>query len=97
MANLISINKIVTIHYYEFDKNFSFEGESHNFWEMVYIDSGEVEINARNNRFLLKQGEMNVRHQDYIRLFHTDSAEFVRLGYRHIRFYPGEQVSLVFC
>jgi len=58
IANLISINKIVTIHYYEFDKSFSFEGESHNFWEMVYIDSGEVEILAAGRRFRLKQGEI---------------------------------------
>ncbi len=58
IANLISINKIVTIHYYEFDKSFSFEGESHNFWEMVYIDSGEVEILAAGHRFHLRQGEI---------------------------------------
>lgn len=58
IANLISINKIVTIHYYELDKNFRFEGESHNFWEMVYIDAGEVEIDANDKCFRLKQGEM---------------------------------------
>jgi len=58
IANLISINKIVTIHYYELDKNFSFDGESHNFWEMVYVDSGIVEINANNRETILKQGEI---------------------------------------
>lgn len=58
IANVLSINKIVTIHYHELDKNFFFEGESHNFWEMVYVDAGEVEIKAKGNVFNLKQGEM---------------------------------------
>lgn len=58
IANVISINKIVTIHYYELDKNYFFEGESHNFWEMVYVDAGEVEIDADNKLHRLKQGEV---------------------------------------
>lgn len=58
LANLININKIVTIHYYELDKDFSYSGEKHNFWEMVYIDSGTVEIAANGNPTLLNQGEI---------------------------------------
>lgn len=58
IANIVSINKIVTIHYHELDRNFFFEGESHNFWEMVYVDAGEVEIIANGKHFHLKQGEM---------------------------------------
>lgn len=58
IANLVTINKIVTIHYYELDKNFCFEGECHNFWEMVYVDSGEVEIYANKSRLLLRQGDV---------------------------------------
>lgn len=58
IANLLTINKIVTIHYYEFDKNFIFNGESHNFWEMVYIDAGQVEISTANNLYNLKQGDI---------------------------------------
>ncbi len=58
IVNMININKIVTIHYHELDKNFSFDGESHNFWEMVYVDAGEVEIDTDECSYLLKQGEM---------------------------------------
>jgi len=58
IANLISINKIVTIHYYELDKDFCFDGESHNFWEMVYVDSGVVEIDANGKQITLNQGEI---------------------------------------
>lgn len=58
LANLININKIVTIHYYEFDKDYNFSGESHNFWEMVYVDSGNIKITANNKTTHLKQGEV---------------------------------------
>lgn len=58
IANLISINKIVTIHYYELDKSFSYDGESHNFWEMVYVDAGQVDIRANNREYCLKQGNI---------------------------------------
>lgn len=58
LSNDINITKIVTLHYFEFDKNFHFPGEIHDFWEMVYIDSGEVIINADKNSYLLKRGEI---------------------------------------
>jgi len=58
IANLLSINKIVSIHYYELDKDFRYDGESHNFWEMVYVDSGAVEIKANDRLVYLKQGEV---------------------------------------
>lgn len=58
LINLLTINKIVTIHYHELDRDFSFEGESHNFWELVYVDSGQVAINANARLFHLKSGEL---------------------------------------
>lgn len=58
LQNVITISKIVTVHYYEFDKNFVFDGESHNFWEMVYVDTGKVEIKRDNESLVLSQGEI---------------------------------------
>lgn len=42
----------------ELAKNFSYDGERHDFWEMVYIDKGEMICTADKNRFTLKSGEM---------------------------------------
>lgn len=56
--NTINISKIITVHYYEFDSNFSYDGESHDFWEMVYIDKGKVEISTDNGIFILGQEEI---------------------------------------
>ncbi len=58
LKSLITVSKIVTIHYYEFDKNFVFSGECHDFWEMVYVDKGCVQIQRDNEIIFLKQGEL---------------------------------------
>ena len=58
LKSLISISKIVTIHYYEFDKNFIFDGESHDFWEMVYVDKGRVKVRSEDDEAVLSQGDV---------------------------------------
>ena len=42
LENLINVSKIVTIHYFEFDKNFKSTGEAHDFWEIVYAEKESV-------------------------------------------------------
>jgi AraC-like DNA-binding protein/quercetin dioxygenase-like cupin family protein len=54
----IVLKKIVTIHYFEYTKDYVFTGESHNFWELVYVDKGEIEVMADTIGYKLKQGEM---------------------------------------
>ena len=71
LDNVINITKIVTLHYFEFDKNFVFPGEVHDFWEMVYVDSGEVLIDADKSRHILKRGELIFHKPNE---FHTISS-----------------------
>lgn len=54
----IIINKIVTIHYFEYMNDFVFNGEAHNFWEFLCVDKGEVEVEADNRLYHLKQGDI---------------------------------------
>ena len=72
LANVISISKIVTIHYHEFDKNFHFSGEVHDFWELVYVDSGTVVITADKETYNLSRGEMIFHKPNE---FHTISSD----------------------
>ncbi len=58
LQSVINVSKIVTIHDYEFDRNFVFEGERHDFWEMVYIDKGQVQITRDEETLTLSQGEL---------------------------------------
>lgn len=55
---VINVENIITLFYMELKKEFSYEGEIHDFWEMVYIDKGEMFCTAGNNRFTLKSGEI---------------------------------------
>lgn len=55
---IFNVDKIITIFYMELSKNFYYEGEKHDFWEMVYIDKGEMICTADEKRFVLKSGEM---------------------------------------
>lgn len=55
---IFNIDKIITLFYMELSKNFHYDGEKHDFWEMVYIDKGEMLCTAEKNRFILKSGEM---------------------------------------
>ena len=54
----ISISKLYTVHYFEYSNNYHFSGESHDFWEMVYVDKGEVIVSSEENKYILKQGEV---------------------------------------
>ena len=58
LSTIVNISKIVTIHYYEFDKNFVFNGEKHPFWELVYVDKGQVEVCRDDEKITLSQGEI---------------------------------------
>lgn len=55
---IFNVEKIITIFYMEFSKDFAYDGEKHDFWEMVYVDKGEMICTADKNRFVLKSGEM---------------------------------------
>lgn len=54
----ISITTIYTIHYFEYMSDFSFPGESHNFWEFLCVDKGEINVQADENIFTLKKGDL---------------------------------------
>ena len=58
LVEQIVIKKIVSIHYFEYAKDYVFEGEKHDFWEFVYVDKGEVEVMADSLGLELKQGEI---------------------------------------
>ncbi len=54
----IKVDKIFTIHYFEYTKDFHFAGESHNFWELLYVDMGVVEVVAGQTHHTLFKGDI---------------------------------------
>jgi len=53
----ISILGFNSIYYFELSKNFSHDPERHDFWEMVYVDSGCVNAVANGIGCTLEQGQ----------------------------------------
>jgi AraC-like DNA-binding protein/quercetin dioxygenase-like cupin family protein len=58
LPSILEIDAIVTIHYFEYPKTFTFEGEKHDFWEFLYVDRGEVSVSSNNEEKILKQGQI---------------------------------------
>ncbi len=58
LKNSFSAKNLTTLFYMEIPKDFSYGGETHNFWEMVYIDKGEMICTAGKKQFILKSGEL---------------------------------------
>ena len=58
LKKAFEIKEIVTIHYFEYENDYKYIGEKHNFWEFVYVDKGEIEIEMGENKLLLKQGNI---------------------------------------
>lgn len=57
LSVVLQIDEIYTLHYFEYNKNFHFVGETHDFWELVYVDSGILGITCGDKQMYLKQGE----------------------------------------
>ncbi len=58
LKEIINIESIRTVHYFEYSKDFVFPGEAHNFWELVYVDKGNITVGADDRRIPLNQGDV---------------------------------------
>lgn len=58
LHNSINIGRIYSIHYFEYMNDFYFQGESHNFWEFICVDKGEVGITSGDSFSILKKGDI---------------------------------------
>lgn len=58
LTDLLTITDIVTIHYFEYTSTYHFRGESHDFWEFLCVDKGEVLVTADTSTYVLSKGQM---------------------------------------
>ncbi len=54
----ISVDDVVSVHYFEYTVDFSFSGELHDFWELIYADRNELVITADTKELVVPQGCM---------------------------------------
>lgn len=58
LAIPLSIDEVISIHYFEYTRNFSFAGEKHDFWEVIFADKGDLYITADERNLVLHAGEV---------------------------------------
>lgn len=58
IENLISVKNIITIEYLNLSKDYKYETESHNFWELIYVDKESVFCVSQGKTVELKEGEI---------------------------------------
>ncbi|HBP38609.1 MAG TPA: hypothetical protein DD640_07705 [Clostridiales bacterium] len=54
----LAITELISLFYYKSPRNFYFEGETHDFWEFIYTDKGQMLITAGDQQYVLKAGEL---------------------------------------
>ena len=54
----VNVSRIANIHYFEFTKEYHTSKDSHAFRELVYVDNGEISVEAVNYKGILKEGMM---------------------------------------
>lgn len=58
LEKIVDIRELFSVHYFEYSRDYRFGGESHDFWELVYVDSGTVQVTADEETFSLSRGQM---------------------------------------
>lgn len=58
IAKGFSIDGLYSAFRFDWDESFVFAGESHNFWEIVFVESGAVEVTEDENIYTLFAGNL---------------------------------------
>lgn len=58
VRNAVSVTKLVSIHYFEYGREYAYPGESHDFWEIMYVDRGSIMMTCGDREHQLSRGEM---------------------------------------
>lgn len=72
LSSHIKVTGVYTVHYFKYGKNFRFKDEAHDFWEMVFIDSGNAKIKNNDQTLCLKQGEAFLHRPNAVHTIYTD-------------------------
>lgn len=68
----IKITGVYTIHYFKYGRNFRFKLEEHDFWELVFIDSGTAKIISGDKKLLISQGNAFLHSPNSPHTIYTD-------------------------
>ncbi len=60
LKNEVNIDKIISINYFEYERDFVFSGEMHNFWEVIYADKDYLLATIRAKEIIIPPGHFRI-------------------------------------
>ena len=54
----LKVRQLYTVHYFEYTSDYTFAGESHDFWEFLYVDKGTIRVTAGEQAHDLSRGQL---------------------------------------
>lgn len=72
--NLIKLNKIHTFFRADFKSDYAFDGERHDWWEMVFVINGKVGITADSSVYTLERGQTIIHRPNEFHKIRSDSS-----------------------
>lgn len=74
LEDVITVSKLVTIYYFEYKKAYSSRGESHDFWEINYVDRGNITVICNETEYKLSQGDLIALAPNQFHILRSDSV-----------------------
>lgn len=71
LENALNITGIVNLHFFEFTSDFMTKKEGHPFYELVFVNSGALEINSEDYKGTLEKNQMIIHRENAEHALHA--------------------------
>ena len=71
---VLSVKELYTLYYFHHESGYRFAGESHDFWEIIYVDKGRASGINGTEPYTLEKGQFIFHHPNVFHNFRTDGA-----------------------
>lgn len=68
---IFQVEELYTLYYFQHKSGYCFEGESHDFWEIIYVDNGRASGLNGSEPYTLEKGQMIFHHPNVFHNFRT--------------------------
>ncbi len=73
IKNFVVVKNVVTIEYLELGVEYEHQPESHNFWELVYVDKGKIQYVVEGTPMMVSEGEVIFLSPNQTHEIHADA------------------------
>lgn len=53
----VAVDRLYSVHYFEYSGSYAYPGERHDFWELLYVDRGSLRVTAGDRQLRLERGQ----------------------------------------